>query len=405
MEQKIWKWFSLILIVVGVLGVIISSASSQSIYPEYIMNIGDGVDIGCNGGEVFLSGQTQAGLHIDCDPLATPSPLPTSTATSAPPTLTPVPTNTSVPQMIVNECAAFGWSKLEAQGWWQPDAGHVHLTACVPLFQSVSGSFTIPVRVVLHDNPGTVNFMRLSSSELGTIYQDNTVSFSCPVGTCSFYYEYLADAGDFQAGWDGIRMSLNIPSEGNIDRWFASTDYPIWVGSGPPPHPCSIPGSQLDLFQGKGWYEYSDSGQNEYATARLHPCDMPPNDTIEGAHQFSTRAGSNGLNARLFAAVNRSHGVPAAPPFWLEEPALSPGPIILDITTGLTSYSGFTIDGGTASIAPGWNTVAVHIDHAGCNWPGCTQTEQDSSLTGVLKYWFDYQPGPTAISVTGFSSD
>src|SRR5215207_5601752 len=60
---------------------------------------------------------------------------------------------------------------VENQAWWMPaadqvrdkdsDHGHAHMGACIPERENLSGStsvLTIPVRLMLHDNPGTFNY-------------------------------------------------------------------------------------------------------------------------------------------------------------------------------------------------------------------------------------------------------
>ena len=50
----------------------------------------------------------------------------------------------------------------ESQAWWAPtpgttggnDFGHVHIGACIPERDTVTGPTVVPVRVILHHNPG-----------------------------------------------------------------------------------------------------------------------------------------------------------------------------------------------------------------------------------------------------------
>src|SRR4051794_27635063 len=55
----------------------------------------------------------------------------------------------------------------EAQNWWVPtpgktggsDFGHVHLGACTPDEQTVKGVTVVHLKVQLHDNPSTIDYV------------------------------------------------------------------------------------------------------------------------------------------------------------------------------------------------------------------------------------------------------
>ena len=84
---------------------------------------------------------------------------------------------------------------LESQGWWGPmpvtgRVGHVHLATCFPHAQTVTGVITLDVRVMLHDNDGVANQLRLAIGS--SVVTTQAISMSCEASadsarrTCAF---------------------------------------------------------------------------------------------------------------------------------------------------------------------------------------------------------------------------
>src|SRR4051794_11071175 len=67
---------------------------------------------------------------------------------------------------------------LEIQSWWAPAFGHIHAAAVLPVRQTVSGKFTLNVRIVLHNNPSHLYLVYTSSDE--NVKFEKHVSLDCP---------------------------------------------------------------------------------------------------------------------------------------------------------------------------------------------------------------------------------
>ena len=118
-------------------------------------------------------------------PTVDPEPAPTATPTEEPapeptptptPTATPEPTPTPAPRDPPNIATCDGYPEprvfLEVQDWWTPipglepaQQGHLHMGTCFPLGQTVSGTVEFDIRILLHDNLGTIQRVKMQNDK------------------------------------------------------------------------------------------------------------------------------------------------------------------------------------------------------------------------------------------------
>ena len=94
---------------------------------------------------------------------------------------------------------------LESQDWWSPipelgGLGHLHMGMCFPTGQTVSGTVTFDVRVVLHRNAGTLVRIKMQddNSKEHVVLRPNQV-----VGDGTYWYKLNIDT---RAMPDGLRL-------------------------------------------------------------------------------------------------------------------------------------------------------------------------------------------------------
>jgi hypothetical protein len=183
---------------------------------------------------------------------------------------------------------------MESQGWWikepgDPDpsgnAGHVHYATCYPLDvnggPTVSGKVRFWIRLMMFDNPGTLNVVHAE-----ICYSDAQVTCDPPSGIgadlnpnmtcvgpdpCTLWVQKTVDTSLY--GYDGIAF-LRIEARSNqpFDPpnsviMKTSQNWPILISNGNP-----LPPGQPDpaTQQGKGWYRAQPQGiPGEYNFASL----------------------------------------------------------------------------------------------------------------------------------------
>jgi hypothetical protein len=180
------------------------------------------------------------------------------------PSPSPTPTPTNPPQQTT-DCSGYVERRqfVESQGWWTQtpgqtgtDFGHIHVGACIPERETIRGVVPLDVRVILHDNPGTLRYLGIVVKGAGyeaTVAKPTIPNFTCPSGTCSGWLHYDLDTSLFQrSGRQEIRFRtlLDTP-DGN--SMHAGLNFQVIVDNGKAfddyerePH-----------LRGKGWYTTS----------------------------------------------------------------------------------------------------------------------------------------------------
>jgi hypothetical protein len=210
-------------------------------------------------------------------PTPTATPTPTDTATPNPGGSNPTPSPTepgtggtptpspSTPSTGPDRLTCVGYPEprifVESQSWWMrtPGAsgtefGHMHLGACMPYHQRLSGIVGVDVRVILHDNPGAFDYLNpvlvSNGQELSLPHVLGPHGMTCPTSTCTSWVHLDVDTRLLLSdGLDELRLRAytNEP-DGNIMH--ASINTLAYFDNG-------YPVSNLDrrpYQRGKGWY-------------------------------------------------------------------------------------------------------------------------------------------------------
>lgn len=213
---------------------------------------------------------TQAHHRPGHKPTPPPTGTPRPTATASPrPTASPVPTPSPAPTPSAaptpSPAPAGSCTFIESQAWWMQtpgktgtDFGHLHVGSCVPYKQVVSGVLTFDVRLIMHNNPGSFDYLnpvlKTDSQELSLPHVTAGVQgMTCPTGTCERHVTLSVDTR--LSNYDGvqeIRIRTYVrESDGNIMH--ASLNMLVNVQNGDPENP--IDRKAYERF--KGWYTVS----------------------------------------------------------------------------------------------------------------------------------------------------
>ena len=213
---------------------------------------------------------------------------------------------------------------VDSQAWWMPDVdqasnpitnnGHVHLGACIPERETLSsGSLTVNVRVILHDNPGTANYVSMvfltagSETAVQKCYlRAAAANFTCPgpsgsgggdfvcSGTCERWLTFSRPISAFKhSGLQEVHLRAFVPEpDGNEMR--ASLNWQTDIQNGK----SKSDTTRYPFLRGKGWYTHS--GYCEASVRSVPIPDAPvsgvwtptvalsthPNDSLPATHSF-----------------------------------------------------------------------------------------------------------------------
>lgn len=150
---------------------------------------------------------------------------------------------------------------MKTPGKTGTEFGHLHVGTCVPYKQIVSGVLTFDVRLILHDNPGTFDYLnpvlKTDSQEISLPHVTSGVQGWTCTGTCERHVTLSVDTR--LSNYDGIqeiriRTYVREP-DGNVMH--ASLNMLVNIQNGDPENP--IDRKAYERF--KGWY--TDSGYCE----------------------------------------------------------------------------------------------------------------------------------------------
>src|SRR5215212_26141 len=150
---------------------------------------------------------------------------------------------------------------LESQAWWLQTPGkngtsfgHMHVGACIPERQTLSGVVALDVRIILHDNPGAFDYLNpvlvSDAQEISLPHVTTLHGMTCPVGTCVGWAHL--DVNTALLDNDGlqeirIRAYTNEP-DGNIMH--SSVNVHAYLANGRPVNDVD----RRVYTRGKGWY-------------------------------------------------------------------------------------------------------------------------------------------------------
>jgi len=270
---------------------------------------------------------------------------------------------------------------VELQAWWTPNFGHVHAGLRLPLGQVVSGKLDVNVRVVLHDNPSKITWVRICAESSVCFYKKD-LNLTCPYDgitstNCAFNVPISMDTTKMKDGWRELRVSANmITADGK--RFFNSSGIPINVQNGFSDSNYNRYCNNKSLI-GRGWYEEFD-----YTNAVIECVPLAP---ISGTHVFRVRA--QNLSEHLKVALDRNHHIPAVDQY---HPAEDPreGIILFDKEGSFTTWQSISID--TLSLENGWHTLSVTSTSPRGSTSECDYCNGEFNKPhGVAKMWFYVQ--------------
>jgi hypothetical protein len=173
--------------------------------------------------------------------------------------LSPTPASAAI------DCSDFPEPRVwtEAQSWWSradgadpaatTDFGHLHVGACIPERDTLSANTTIPVRVVMHNNPGKL--LDLSLVFKGTDYETTVAKLvpawrTCAETTCEQWLTAPVDIAKFgHSGLQEIRVR-GFVDEPDGKRMHASLNWQTYIANGKSKSDVT----RKPYLRGKGWY-------------------------------------------------------------------------------------------------------------------------------------------------------
>ena len=255
----------------------------------------------------------------------------------------------------------------ESQSWWMTTLGqngtqfgHVHIGACMPWGQKVSGKFTIPVTVIMHDNPGKFQYFnpvyKTDSAEISTDKNFSLLNKTCPVGTCTWTVPIQIDTAKWNlSGLQELRIrSYTLEPDGKIMH--SSINVFADVQNGKTHNDMD----RKRYPRGKGWY----TGQGYCEADSLTFPPMVPvvswSPTLQVVwHGDSADKPPTGYTVSLDSDAH--HGIPGT---------------VLATGTGQLQPRVFNLTG----LSKGRHKLAIKADCA---------TTIGSTNSGVLAFWFD----------------
>ncbi len=199
---------------------------------------------------------------------------------------------------------------VDAQSWWLPtegavpkgtDHGHIHVGACIPERETMTGPFTLDIRMIVHD-PGLqkVNTGRTSTPYVAVVMKDTSLEktqsklhqtgWTCPTpGTCTRWGQVRVDPSVFST--DGLKETrlrffsdVLDPAAGGrtaTARMTAVLNFQYYVDLSPTRAESDV--SRDPYLRGKGWYSApgGDLAEGGYCEADLMTVPAP-NTPISG---------------------------------------------------------------------------------------------------------------------------
>lgn len=134
--------------------------------------------------------------------------------------------HTTSAQAAQGDCTGYAEPRrwVESQHWWQDpgvstmNAGHLHLSACVPANQTIRGELVFDVTVKLHNSPAKVWLVGADVMQVARNVQEGCgnrltctpVSLSCQTADCTFTVKHRFDSRRvLRDGWHTIALLAN----------------------------------------------------------------------------------------------------------------------------------------------------------------------------------------------------
>lgn len=262
---------------------------------------------------------------------------------------------------------------VELQAWWSPAYGHIHVAAMLPIGQPVTGTLEVPVRIVLHDNPATLQQLRFDTDK-GVFLKVSLGNLKCPEPVCAWGLTVKLDTTKMAKGWRELRIRAEtVTPDGK--KYLPSSGIPIYVNN---------PGGSMSNYDrfcnntsliGRGWYDPTG-----YTNAII---ECVPLTKVSGLVVFRVRAQEP--SQRLIVDLNKSHFIPAVGKWPQQNDAV--GINLFDKTGNYQDWQNIIID--SRLLANGWHSIAVRSVGPKGEISQCVGCPAEPSFpSGVAKIWF-----------------
>jgi hypothetical protein len=261
---------------------------------------------------------------------------------------------------------------VEMQAWWAPAYGHVHFAALMPLGQAVSGQLTIPVRIVMHNNPSVLKYLSIHA-ESNPVLRVPLGDLRCKQAQCAWGLNITLDTTKLKSGWRELRLRAEaITPDGK--KFFNSSGIPVNVQNGGSVSNYNRFCNNTSLI-GRGWYDGFD-----YTNALI---ECVPTAPVKGLVNFRVRA--QNASGHLNVVLDKSHFIPAVG-IWPAQPDRL-GVTLFDKAGRYDKWVTLSVD--TKQLADGWHSLAVTSTGPKGEVSRCDGCPPDTNLpAGVAKMWF-----------------
>lgn len=267
---------------------------------------------------------------------------------------------------------------IEMQAWWQPAYGHVHTGIMLPFAKEVAGTLALPVRIVMHMNPGKLNHFAITDQNAKVLVRVDMKDQTCPMSAtsmvCAWGFTVNLNTHLLPDGCQELRIKSYIDTPDG-KQMINSSGAPIRVKNGDGKGKDFNKSCDTHQLIGRGWYTSFD-----YTNAIIGNVPIAP---VHGTYVFTARAQQK--SAHLFVAIDKTHYIPAVQGW----PAAvdNPGIILFDKAGNFQKLMEFPVD--TTKLSNGWHNFQVRSDRGEGTVSKCTMCPQEMSQpSGLAKIWF-----------------
>ncbi len=148
---------------------------------------------------------------------------------------------------------------FETQAWWEPvpnleGQGHVHLGMCWPHAQTVSGTLKLDLRVLLHDNRGTLTRVKVQDDYSNDFNFFESTKLDSSQGELTAWRSISIDTTKINDGMRQLRIYAYFSHEGGNEQ-IARAHYMVDVENGKTDY-----AAKYSEYGGSGWYLEEEDG-------------------------------------------------------------------------------------------------------------------------------------------------
>lgn len=284
------------------------------------------------------------------------------------------------------DCSGYPESRvwLDAESWWSPQplrggTGHIHVGACVPLFQPVTGTVHLDLKLQLHHLDGEVSQVRVklnkrSDGLLFHVDAPEADGWTCAGDHCEQVFPIdVPVSEDPYDGWRVWYFRVRVDQDGS--KQLVSTRYPIFTSNGR---------EQKDdffLFGATGWYTKA-----KYSEVMMDPLAFPLG-PVSGVWLLPLNFGDETKRMGYLVTVDPDfHATPEDRGTIIEEvlpPLESPKKSVCTKVDSPGSIGGCrlltTVAVDTTTLSNGWHTMFIQT----------TERNGTTLNSGALVFWFN----------------